>query len=164
MCVCVFVCLNVFFLCPWLFLSWKKGRRSRTSVFSPEYKLTRLVSQIGWPSYYHFSQKGNQPQFRKLQCTITLIFEETRNVALKIGAMIRSVKFVSPEVALFCYISAIRPCMDCYCQVLGGASSWYLELLDKLQKMDLEDCRSFTYHLPWTLGSSSKCSQLTSFL
>ena len=140
MCVCVFVCLNVFFLCPWLFLSWKKGRRSRTSVFSPEYKLTRLVSQIGWPSYYHFSQKGNQPQFRKLQCTI------------------------SPEVALFCYISAIRPCMDCYCQVLGGASSWYLELLDKLQKMDLEDCRSFTYHLSWTLGSSSKCSHLTSFL
>ena len=101
MCVCVFVCLNVFFLCPWLFLSWKKGRRSRTSVFSPEYKLTRLVSQIGWPSYYHFSQKGNQPQFRKLQCTITLIFEETRNVALKIGAMIRSVKFLFPEVALF---------------------------------------------------------------
>ena len=32
----------------------------------------------------------------------------------KIGALIHSVKFLSPEVALYPYISMIRPCME-YC-------------------------------------------------
>ena len=39
-----------------------------------------------------------------------------------------------------------------------------LGLLDKLQKMDMQDCWSFTLYLSWTLGASSKCSQLMSFL
>ena len=121
LCVCVSQCV---FLCPWLFLSWEKGRSCRTWVFSPEYKLTRLVSQIGWPSYYHFSQKGNQPQFRKLQCTITLIFEETRNVALKIGAMIRSVKFLSPE--LLCFLHMCHTTMH---GLLLSGVGWCLELV-----------------------------------
>ena len=33
----------------------------------------------------------------------------------KIGALIRSTKFISPEVALFLYKSTIRPCMECCC-------------------------------------------------
>ena len=42
-------------------------------------------------------------------------------------------KFFSPEVALYLYKSTMRPCME-YCHVWAGASSCYLELLDKLQK------------------------------
>ena len=52
----------------------------------------------------------------------------------KIGALIRSMKFLSPEAALYLYKSTIRPCMEYCCHVWAGAPSCYLELLDKLQK------------------------------
>ena len=52
----------------------------------------------------------------------------------KIGALIRSMKFLSPEVALYLYKSTIRPCMEYCCHVWAGAPSCYLELLDELQK------------------------------
>ena len=50
----------------------------------------------------------------------------------KIGVLIRSVKFLSPEVALYLYKSTIRLCMEYCWHVWAGASSCYLELLDKL--------------------------------
>ena len=49
----------------------------------------------------------------------------------KIWALICSIKFLSPEVALCLYKSAIPPYC---CHVWAGAPSFYLELLDKLQK------------------------------
>ena len=52
----------------------------------------------------------------------------------KIGALVHSMKFVSPEVALYLYKSTICPCMEYCCHVWAGAPSCYLELLDKLQK------------------------------
>ena len=52
----------------------------------------------------------------------------------KIGALICSMKFISPEVSLYLYISTIRPCMEYCCKVWAGAPSCYLDLLDKLQK------------------------------
>ena len=52
----------------------------------------------------------------------------------KIGAMIRSIKFLSLEVALYLYKSTIRPCMEYCCHVWPGAPSCSLELLDKVQK------------------------------
>ena len=52
----------------------------------------------------------------------------------KIGALIRSMKFLSLEVALYLYKSTIRPCMEYCCHVSAGAPSCYLKLLDKLQK------------------------------
>ena len=52
----------------------------------------------------------------------------------KIGALIRSMKFLSPEVALYLYKSTKGPCMEYCCHVWAGAPSCYLELLDKLQK------------------------------
>ena len=52
----------------------------------------------------------------------------------KIGASIRSMKFLSPEIALYLYKSTIRPCMEYCCHIWAGAPSCYLELLDKLQK------------------------------
>ena len=51
-----------------------------------------------------------------------------------IGALIRSIKFLSPDVGLCLYKSTIRPCMEYCCHVWAGAPSCYLELLDKLQK------------------------------
>ena len=52
----------------------------------------------------------------------------------KIGALIRSMKFFSPEVALYLYKSTIRPCSEYCCHIWAGAYSCYLEFLYKLQK------------------------------
>ena len=61
------------------------------------------------------------------------IISIARSASKKIEAVIRSMKFLSPEVALYLYNSAIRPCMEYYCHVWAGTPSCYLELLDKLQ-------------------------------
>ena len=62
------------------------------------------------------------------------IISIAKTASKKIGALICSVKFLSPEVALYLYKSTIRPCMEYCCHVWAGAPSCYLELLDKLQK------------------------------
>ena len=62
------------------------------------------------------------------------IISITKTSFKKIGALIRSMKFLSPEVALYLYKSTIRPCIEYCCHVWAGAPSWYSELSDKLQK------------------------------
>ena len=44
-------------------------------------------------------------------------------------------KFLSPEGDLYLYKSNIRPCMEYCCHVWASATSCYLDLLDKLQKL-----------------------------
>ena len=62
------------------------------------------------------------------------IISIAKTTSKKIGALIRSMKFLSPDVALNLYKSTIRPCMEYCCHILAGAPSCYLDLLDKLQK------------------------------
>ena len=62
------------------------------------------------------------------------IISIAKTTSKKIGTLIRSMKFISPEVALCHYKSTIQPCMECCDHVWSGAPSYYLELLDKLQK------------------------------
>ena len=57
-----------------------------------------------------------------------------KTASKKIWALICSMTFLSPEVALYLYKSTIRPCMEYCCPVWAGALSCYFELLDKLQK------------------------------
>ena len=81
------------------------------------------------------------------------IISIVRTVSKKIGALIRSMKFLSPEVALYCFKSTILPCMECCCHVWACAPSCYLKLLDKLQKWI---CRTFGPYLvpllnPWLI-------------
>ena len=70
-------------------------------------------SKLGWASY---------------------IMSITKTASKKFGVLIRSMKFLSPEVARYLYKSTIRPCMDYCCHVWAGVPSCYLKLLDKLQK------------------------------
>ena len=79
------------------------------------FKMLRLTfsTKLGWDSY---------------------IISIAKTASKKIGALIRSMKFVSPEAALYLYKSTIRPCMEYCCHVWAGAPSCYLDLLDKLQK------------------------------
>ena len=44
-----------------------------------------------------------------------------KTASKKIGALIRSVKFLSPEVALYLYKSTTRPCMEYCCHAWAGA-------------------------------------------
>ena len=69
----------------------------------------------------------------KLDCG-SYIISIAKTASKKIGALIRSMKFLSPEVALHLYKSTIRSCMEYFCHLWDGTPSWYLELLDKLQK------------------------------
>ena len=70
-------------------------------------------SKLDWASYIDFVAK---------------------TASKKIGALICSMKFLSPEVALYLYKSTIWPCIEYCCHVCAGAPICYLELLDKLQK------------------------------
>ena len=62
------------------------------------------------------------------------IISITKTASKKIGALICSMKFLSPEVSLYLCKSKILSCMEYCCHVWAGALSCYLELLDKLQK------------------------------
>ena len=62
------------------------------------------------------------------------IISIAKTASKKTGALIRSMVFLSLEVALYLYKSIIRPCMEYCCHVWAGAPSCYLELLDKLEK------------------------------
>ena len=58
----------------------------------------------------------------------------SKTASKKIGALSRSMKFLSPEFALYLYKSTILLCMEYCCHIWAGALSCYWELLDKLQK------------------------------
>ena len=51
------------------------------------------------------------------------IISIAKTVSKKIGASIRSMKFLSPEVALYFYKSTIYPCMEYSCHIWAGAPS-----------------------------------------
>ena len=82
-----------------------------------------------------------KPSFKMLGLTFSskldwgsYIVSIAKTASKKIGALICSMKFLSPEVALDLNKSTIWPCMEYCCHVWAGAPSCYLELLDKLQK------------------------------
>ena len=62
------------------------------------------------------------------------IISIAKTASKKIGALIRSMKFLSPEVALYLDKSTIHPYIEYFCQTWAGAPSCYFELLEKLQK------------------------------
>ena len=80
------------------------------------------------------------------------IISIAKTASKKIGALICSIKFLSPEVAVYLYKSTICPCMEYCCHVWAGAPSCYLELLDKLQK---RICRIVGPSLAASLGPLS---------
>ena len=65
---------------------------------------------------------------------INISISIAKTASKKIGALIHSMKFLSPEVALYLYKSTIRPFMVYCSHVWAGTPSCYPELLDKLQK------------------------------
>ena len=82
-----------------------------------------------------------------------------KTASKKIGALIHSMKFLSPEVALCLYKSTIQLCMEYCCHVWAGAPSCYLELLDKLQK---QICRTVGSSLAASLEPLAHCRNVAS--
>ena len=82
-----------------------------------------------------------------------------KTTSKKIEALICSMKFLSPEVALCLYKSTIHPCMEYCCHVWAGAPSCYLELLDKLQK---RICRTVGPSLAASLEPLAHCQNVAS--
>ena len=77
------------------------------------------------------------------------IISIAKTASKKIGALIRSMKFLYPTVALYLYKSTISPSREYCCHVWAGAPSCYLELLDKLQK---QICRTVVSSLAASLN------------
>ena len=82
-----------------------------------------------------------------------------KTASKKIGALICSVKFLSPEVALYLCKSTICPCLKYCCHVWAGVPSCYLELLDKLQK---QICRTVGPSLATSLEPMAHCWNVAS--
>ena len=82
------------------------------------------------------------------------IISTAKTAPKKIGALIHSMKFLSPEVALYLYKSTIHPCMGYCCHVWAGALSCWLELLDKLQN---RICRTVGPSLAASLEPLTHC-------
>ena len=57
------------------------------------------------------------------------IIAVAKTAAKKIRALIRSFKFLSPEVAVYLYKSTIHPCMEYCCHIWAGAGLLVLHLL-----------------------------------
>ena len=104
------------------------------------FKMLRLTfsSKLDWGSY---------------------IISTAKTASKKIGTLIHSMKFLSPEVALYLYKSTICPCMEYCCHVGAGAPSCYLELLDKLQK---QICRTVGPSLAASLEPLAHCRNVAS--
>ena len=77
-----------------------------------------------------------------------------KTASIKIGTLIRFMKFLSPEVTLYPYKSTIRPCMEYCCHVWAGARTCYLKLLDKLHK---QICMTIVPSLAACLESLAHC-------
>ena len=88
----------------------------------------------------------------------SFIISITITSSKKIGASICSMKFLSPEVALNVYKSAIRLCMKII--AWAGAPSYYLELPDKLEK---SYCRTAGLSLAASLEPLTHCRNVASW-
>ena len=99
----------------------------------------------------------------KLDCG-SYIISIVKTASKKVRVFIRTMKFLSLEVALYLYKSTIHPCMEYCLERLGWCPKLLLGIVRQATKTNIQDCWSFTCCFFGTLGSSSKCGQLKFFL
>ena len=107
---------------------------------NPSFRMLVLIfsSKLDWGSY---------------------IISIAKTAPKKLEALICSMRFLSPEVALYLCKSTIHPCMQYCCHVSAGAPSYYSELLDKLQK---RICRTVGTSLAASLERLAQCRNVAS--
>ena len=89
------------------------------------------------------------------------IITVAKTACKKIGALIRSMKFFLPEVALYLYKSTVWPCIEYCCHIWAGALSCNLEMLDKLQK---RICRTVGPSLAASFETLAHCRNVGSYV
>ena len=111
-----------------------------TKYIAPVMFIKEILNEV-LPWLWQGASASEMTSFNMLGLTLSFkldldsyISSITKTTSKKIGALIHSMKFFSPEVALYLYKSTIQPCMEYCCHVWAGASNGYLELWDKLQK------------------------------
>ena len=122
-------------------------RSCQSPLFLKIWLKVQSPQQKGWGDGVHTAHyvcsrwKIRKSSFKMLGFTFSskldwasYIISIAKTASKKIEALIRSMEFLSPEVALYLYKSTIQPCMEYYYHVWACASCCYLELLDKLQK------------------------------
>ena len=78
----------------------------------------------------------------KLDCG-SYIISIVKTASKKVRVFIRTMKFLSLEVALYLYKSTIHPCMKYCCYVWAGAPQLLLGIV-RQTKTDMQDCWPFT--------------------
>ena len=96
--------------------------------------------------------------FSKLEWD-SYIISIVKTVSKNIGALIHSMKFLFPEVALYLYNFTIWPCMEYCFHIWAGAP----RIVRWATKMDMQDCWSFTGCLSWTLAHPQNVASLSLF-
>ena len=89
------------------------------------------------------------------------IISIAKTTSKKSETFIRSMKFLSPEVALYLYKSTTRSCLEYCFHVWAVAPSCYLEMLDKLQK---RICRTVGPSLAASLEPLAHCRNKASLI
>ena len=88
------------------------------------------------------------------------IISVTKTASKKIGALIRSMNFLFPEVALYLYEIYHTPMYGILLSCLDWCPYLLLGIVRQATKTNRQGCWSFTCCSSWILGSSSKCDQL----
>ena len=61
---------------------------------------------------------------------------------MKVGDLILSMKFLCPDACPYLYRSTTQPCVENCCHGWADILSYYLDMLDKLQKLVLRTGRA----------------------
>ena len=77
----------------------------------------------------------HKPKYYEISGQVFGLSFIAKTASKKIRALICSMKFLSPEVAMYLYKCTIHTCREWCYHDCAGARSCYLELLDKLQKL-----------------------------
>ena len=96
----------------------------------------------------------------KLECDFYIV-SIAKTASNRSGALIRSVKFLSPVFDFYFFKSTIQACMKYCCHIWAGTPSRYLDMLDKLQKRIF---RTVGTSLASSLEPLAFCQNATSFL
>ena len=89
----------------------------------------------------------------------TYIISIAKTTSKETGAFNRTMNFFSREVALYFFKSSIFSCTEYCCHVGAGASSYCMEILDKLQKWT---CRTVDLLLAASLKPSAHLQNVAS--
>ena len=113
---------------------WHAGLLHKSKSYGISGQIFGIISSLLSNRRLRVVLDGKSSQEYPVNAANVNVISIAKTASKKIGALIRSMKFLSPEAALYLYKSTIWPWMEYCCQVWAGAPSCYLELVDTLQK------------------------------